>query len=103
MRGARAVVVTCAVLLAGVSLAWRLGAQEPRRSATDQRPHFRTAVRLTTVNVTMTDANGRLVRDLARDRFEVYEDGQPQVVTQFTSDRVPVKSFTVTVPVAPSR
>jgi VWFA-related protein len=90
MRGVRAVIV---LALAGLTLApaaWRAHAQEPRPAPVDPRPHFKTAVRLTTVTATVTDAGGRLVRDLPRDRFEVFEDGEPQAITQFTSDRVPV-------------
>src|SRR3990167_7884988 len=74
------------VLQAGLSLR----AQQPPAPATSQRPHFRTAVRLTTVTATVTDADGRLVPDLARDQFEVFEDGELQPITQFTSERVPV-------------
>jgi len=40
--------------------------------------------------MTVTDANGRFVPNLTRDDFVVYEDGRPQSVTQFDSDRVPV-------------
>lgn len=47
-------------------------------------------MRLTTVTATVTDAEGRLVAGLPRERFEVFEDGRPQDITQFTSDRVPV-------------
>lgn len=65
--------------------------QAPPLAATPaQRPTFKTAVRLTTVTVTVTDTDGRLVTDLPRDRFEVFEDGLPQDVTQFTRERVPV-------------
>lgn len=74
-----------------VSLAtWSVGAQQPPFQKPGERPHFRTAVQLTTVTVTVTDAEGRLVRDLPRDQFEVFEDGEAQAITQFTSDRVPV-------------
>jgi Ca-activated chloride channel family protein len=62
----------------------------PLATTPDQRPSFKTAVRLTTVTATVTDADGRLVTDLPRDRFEVFEDGLPQEITQFTRDRVPV-------------
>ena len=51
---------------------------------------FRSAVNLTTVTATVLDADGRLVTGLPRDAFEVFEDGQLQTVTQFTSERVPV-------------
>ncbi|MGC4082349.1 MAG: VWA domain-containing protein [Vicinamibacterales bacterium] len=64
--------------------------QPPIAMPLQQRPHFKSAVRLTTVTATVTDADGHLVRDLPREQFEVYEDGLQQDITQFTSDRVPV-------------
>ena len=51
---------------------------------------FRSNSDLINVTVTVTDANGRFVPNLTRDDFVVYEDGRPQVVQQFDSDRVPV-------------
>lgn len=75
---------------AGLLSGPRLRAQQPLATPPAQRPHFRTAVKLTTVTVTVTDAEGHLVRDLPRERFEVFEDGQAQPITQFMSDRVPV-------------
>ena len=42
------------------------------------------------VTVTVTDATGRLIPDLSRDDFQVFEDGVAQPVTQFTDQRVPV-------------
>jgi VWFA-related protein len=42
------------------------------------------------VTVTVVDAQGRLVKGLAREDFEVFEDGVRQPVTQFTDERVPV-------------
>jgi Ca-activated chloride channel homolog len=47
-------------------------------------------VDLISVTATVIDANGHLVIGLPRDAFEVYEDGERQVVTQFTNERVPV-------------
>lgn len=58
--------------------------------AQQARPHFRSAVDLTTVTATVTDAEGRLVPRLPRERFEVFEDGEPQDITNFTNERVPV-------------
>ena len=43
-----------------------------------------------TVTVTVTDATGRLVPHLTINDFEIFEDGEPQAVTQFTDQRVPV-------------
>jgi Ca-activated chloride channel homolog len=51
---------------------------------------YRTGVEITSVTATVLDADGRLVRGLEREDFEIYEDGDPQQVTQFTSERVPV-------------
>jgi VWFA-related protein len=51
---------------------------------------FRSAIDVTTVNATVLDRDGRLVRHLPREAFEVYEDGQVQGITQFTNERVPV-------------
>jgi Ca-activated chloride channel homolog len=53
-------------------------------------PTFRSAIELTTVNATVFDRSGHLVRELPRDVFEVYEDGELQTVSQFTNERVPV-------------
>ena len=79
---------TCAVaaLLALASAGMRAQTQPPLR---DQRP-FRSGVELTSIAATVTDRDGHLVADLTRDAFEVYEDGERQVVTQFVHDRVPV-------------
>ncbi|MEQ1728517.1 MAG: VWA domain-containing protein [Vicinamibacterales bacterium] len=88
--------VRAALLAAGLTVATGLlsgpilRAQPPRATSSSQRPNFRTAVKLTTVTATVTDAEGHLVRDLPRDRFELFEDGESQPITQFTSDRVPV-------------
>jgi VWFA-related protein len=51
---------------------------------------LRSNVELTVVTVTVRDADGRLVPDLPADAFTIYEDGEPQTITQFTHDRVPV-------------
>jgi len=51
---------------------------------------FRSGIELTSITATVTDREGHLVTDLPRDAFEVYEDGERQVITQFTRARVPV-------------
>ena len=55
----------------------------------DIRP-FRSGVELTVITATVRDAQGRLVAGLARDGFEVFEDGERQTIAQFTSERVAV-------------
>src|SRR5713226_5699266 len=51
---------------------------------------FHASIDLVSVTVTVLDHEGRLVTDLPRDAFDVYEDGEAQTVTQFTRERVPV-------------
>jgi Ca-activated chloride channel homolog len=51
---------------------------------------LRSSIELTAVTATVRDGDGRLVPDLPVDAFTVYEDGDPQVITQFTNERVPV-------------
>lgn len=51
---------------------------------------FHSGVEITSITATVADTDGRLVTGLPRDAFEVFEDGEPQDVTQFTSERVPI-------------
>jgi Ca-activated chloride channel family protein len=51
---------------------------------------FRTGVELINVNATVTDQNGRFVSGLRQDDFRVYQDDQPQPITHFNAERVPV-------------
>jgi VWFA-related protein len=66
-----------------------LHAQGPPIVMREPRP-LRSSVEVTAVTVTVRDGDGRLIPDLPRGAFEVYEDGERQAITQFTSDRVPV-------------
>ena len=51
---------------------------------------FRTAVDVVTVDVTVTDAAGRMLPDLARDEFVVFEDNRPQTVMLFQNVSLPL-------------
>jgi Ca-activated chloride channel homolog len=55
----------------------------------DNKP-FHGGVDLTSITVTVRTADGQLVTDLTREDFQVLEDAQPQDVTQFTHERIPV-------------
>lgn len=59
-----------------------VGAQEGFR--------FRSGVDFVNVTATVTDGSGRFVAGLRQEDFTLYEDGQPQEVSHFSSDRVPV-------------
>jgi Ca-activated chloride channel family protein len=76
------------VLLAGVIC---IGVHaNDRQLVRDQRPPLRSGVDLVMVTVTVLGPNGTLVTDLPRDAFEVFEDGERQTISVFTSERVPV-------------
>ncbi|MBI3049934.1 MAG: VWA domain-containing protein [Acidobacteria bacterium] len=51
---------------------------------------FRSGVELINVTATVTDSEGRFVSGLRKEDFLVYEDGEPQVITHFSNERVPV-------------
>ena len=51
---------------------------------------FRSGVELINVTATVTDDEGRFVSGLRQEDFTVYEDGEPQEVTHFSNERVPV-------------
>lgn len=80
-RGLRVVLPAVAVAFAVIAAGARPHARQLR---------FRSAIDVTTVTATVVDREGRLMKDLPREAFEVYEDGERQTVTQFTTDRVPI-------------
>jgi len=63
--------------------------QPPAAVFSDDKP-FHGGVDVTSVTVTVRTADGQLVTDLPRSAFQVLEDAEPQTVTQFTHERVPV-------------
>ena len=58
--------------------------------AAQQEPTFRAATRTVPVYVTVTDAEGRLVPDLGRDDFEIYDNGKLQSISVFANDIQPI-------------
>ncbi len=59
-------------------------------SFTQQQPLFRAGTELVDLYVTVTDDNGRLVPDLAREAFAIFDDGQPQEIVLFENDVRPI-------------
>jgi VWFA-related protein len=51
---------------------------------------FRSGVDVVNVTATVTDRDGRFVPSLSVDDFRVYEDGELQEISYFSSERVPV-------------
>jgi Ca-activated chloride channel family protein len=56
-----------------------------------QQPTFRTGSDAVRVFVTVTDRDGRLVTTLARENFEVRDEGKPQPLTQFDNSPQPIR------------
>ncbi len=85
-----------AVLLAGT--AWVAGttlvAQAPagNQAPSAQTPVFRSSVRLIDVDVYVTDQQGRPIKGLTQDSFELLEDGKPQEVRAFSAVDLPITS-----------
>jgi len=64
--------------------------QTPMDQAVREKDVLRSGVDVVMVAATVVDADGRLITDLPRESFEVFEDGDKQTITQFTSERVPI-------------
>jgi VWFA-related protein len=58
--------------------------------ATGQEPTFKGAIRTVAVYATVTSAEGRLVPDLGRDLFSVFDNGKRQELTLFANDVQPI-------------
>ena len=81
-----AIELACAALALALACA-ALAAQTPVVQS-DQR--LRSSVEVTVVTATVRDADGKLAVGLPREAFEMFEDGKPVAITQFTSERVPL-------------
>lgn len=69
--------ITCAILALTVSAAGR-------------QQTFKAGAHTVAVYATVTDSEGRLVPDLSRDDFEIYDNGKPQPLTLFANDIQPI-------------
>lgn len=89
-RRAAPLLALIAALAAGAILC--AGAQDSGATQPMQRvPRtLRSSIELTVVTVTVRDNDGRLVPDLPVDAFTIFEDGEPQAITQYAHERVPV-------------
>ena len=71
-----------ALVLAGVIATLPLSAQEGFR--------FTSGVELVNVTATVTGRDRRFLTGLTREDFTIYDNGEPQEITHFSSERVPV-------------
>jgi len=67
-----------------------VAAAAPPGARSQDQFSFHGGVELVNVTATVTDDDGRFVSGLRKEDFTVFEDGEPQEVTYFSSDRVPV-------------
>jgi len=85
----RLIAATSIALVAGTVLA-----AQQREPDSGEQPQegfrFRAGVELLNVTATVTDSSGRFVPNLRQEDFVVYEDGEPQQITHFSAERVPV-------------
>jgi Ca-activated chloride channel homolog len=72
----------------GVTLA--LGTPAAQQPPADQQPSFRAGVDVVSLNITVTDADGRYATGLEPEAFSVFEDGVMQNVTFFSRTNMPI-------------
>ena len=80
---------SCLVALAFIA-AMRVGAVGAAVAGRRRRSGSAPGVELINVTATVTDGNGRFVSGLRKEDFRVFQDEQPQPITHFNSERVPV-------------
>ena len=62
----------------------------PTSPAQQQSPKIKLEAKLVNVTITVSDAYGRFVTGLAKDNFEVFDDGVKQEIAHFTDDDAPI-------------
>lgn len=55
-----------------------------------QEPTFRSGTKIVAVYATVTDSNGRLIPDLAKEEFEILDNDKPQALAVFSSEIQPI-------------
>ncbi len=80
--GVRAVIVVAGLVTCTHALSALPQSQEGFR--------FRSGVELVNVTATVTDRDGRFVPGLLKEDFTIYEDDEPQPISHFSNERVPV-------------
>ena len=69
---------------------WTPGSTGAPPAAGQRQPSFRTGIDVVSLNVTVTDSDGRYVTDLASDEFDVFEDGARQEIKYFDRSNLPI-------------
>jgi VWFA-related protein len=88
---ARVRLIGLIVLLGGAALtAGQTAAPAQPPAPAQQQPTFKVRVDYVEVDAVVTDRQGRLVRDLKKEDFQVLEDGKSQAITNFSLVDIPV-------------
>ncbi|PYR28246.1 MAG: hypothetical protein DMF92_14605 [Acidobacteria bacterium] len=83
-------VVSAGIALLAISVHGQQQPPAPKPADQDDGFRFKSGVELINVTATVSDSSGRFVPGLRKEDFVVYEDDQPQQVTHFSAERVPV-------------
>ncbi|MBI3399955.1 MAG: VWA domain-containing protein [Acidobacteria bacterium] len=83
-------VIGLAIVVVGTAHGQQPQAPPATPRITEPSFRFKSGVELINVTATVSDASGRFVSGLKQEDFLVYEDDQPQAVTHFSAERVPV-------------
>jgi Ca-activated chloride channel homolog len=78
------------LLVQGLLPGPRASQQQPQDAPGRDEARFRSGIELINVTATVTDSRGHFVSGLRREDFRVFEDGEPQTITHFSNERVPV-------------
>ena len=79
------------VLLTGAALTAGQASAPAQPPPPQQPPTFKVRVDYVEVDAVVTDRQGRMVRDLKKEDFQVLEDGKSQAITNFTMVDIPVE------------
>ncbi len=77
-------------LIASLALAAAAWAQQGPAAVEESGTVFRTDARIVVCHTTVVDKEGRLVTNLPKDAFSVYEDGVKQEIKEFKREDIPV-------------
>jgi Ca-activated chloride channel family protein len=79
------------MLRLGSIMALVVAAAVTAASQQPQAPVFKAATQIVPLFATVADASGRLIPDLTKEDFEIFDNAKPQAVTLFVNDTQPIK------------
>src|ERR1700730_16598577 len=83
-------VVSAVIALLAISVHGQQPPPAPKPAGQDDGFRFKSGVELINVTATVSDSSGPFVPGLRKEALVGYEDDQPQEVTHFSAERVPV-------------